>query len=400
MKILHVIPSLAEARGGPTQVVLNLVKYLCENGVDAEIATTNDNGAENDRLIEVPLNQKIDYQGVPVHFFPKFSSSRQRIELGSDKAFIFSPDLTRWLWQNIRNYDVLDNHYLFSYPSTCAGAIARWKRVPYTIRTMGQLTPYALEQSKVKKQLYTLLCERHNLNRAAAIHCTSQGEAEDVRNFGIKTSIAKLPLGVNQPINLPEAKYRLRYLYGISADTPVILFLGRLHRKKRPDLLVKALDRLAKEVPNFHLIMAGLGQPDYTEYLHNLVSTLGLESKTTFTGLVTGEDKDLLLQGSDLFVLPSFSENFGVAIAEAMIAGLPVVVTSDVQIAPEIAEAKAGIVIEGKIDSLKNAIAQLIKFPQLRQELGENSKDLATYRYSWNKIAQSLTDVYHSIIQN
>ena len=397
MKVLHVIPSLSPSRGGPTQVALNLVKYLRDCAVDAEIATTNDNGAENSQLLEVPLKQRINYEGVPVWFFPVFSPASQGVSVGQDRGFLFSSAITQWLWQNICNYDLLDHHYLFSYASTCAGAIARWQSVPYTVRTMGQLAPWALAQSRGKKQLYAALIERRNLNRASAIHCTSIGEAEDVRNFGITTPTVILPLGVELPKPLPEAKQKLRQVCGISSEIPIILFLSRLHYKKRPDLLLEALHQL-REL-KFHLILAGSGEPDYLNYLKNLVSSLGLASRTSIPGFVRGFDKDLLLQGSDLFVLPSFSENFGIAVAEAMAAKLPVIVTPQVQIASEIAAAEAGLIVEGEVEALAGAIAQLLSRPNYRYQLGENAARVANQRYCWQAIAQNLASVYRSIIQ-
>ncbi len=390
MKILHVIPSVSLSLGGPTEVVLNLVKALRECGVDTQIVTTNDNGP-NQLVLDVPLNQLVEYQQVPVWFLPRFSLRM--------RDFIFSAALTRWLHEHIKEYDLLDIHYLFSYASSCAGAIARWQGIPYTVRTMGQLEPWAFAQSRRKKQIYTLLSERHNLNSAAAIHCTSASEAEDVRNFGIKTPTITLPLGANQPIYLPEAKQKLHYLYRIPTETPVILFLSRLHYKKRPDLLMRSLSQLAAQNYNFHLVLAGAGEPDYVEDLKNLMVSLGLASRISFAGFVTGKDKQLLLQGSDIFVLPSFSENFGVAVAEAMAVGLPVIVTDGVQIAPEITSAKAGLVVEGEEDALVHAIAKLLAFPNLRLQLGENGQLLANSRYSWRAIAQNLSTVYQSILE-
>ena len=387
MRVLHVIPSVSPALGGPTQVVLNLVRSLQECGVDAEIVTTNDNGST---LLDVPLNQRIEYEGVPVWFLPRFSPPL--------KEYIFSPAIARWLSQHIQEYDILDNHYLFSFASTCAGAIARSSNVPYTVRTMGQLAPWALAQSRLKKQVYTALIERHNLNRAAAIHCTSNGEAQDVRNFGIKTPTVTLPLGVDRPVEWPQAKQKIRELYGIASDTPIVLFLSRLHYKKRPDLLIQTLAKLAEQNYQFHLILAGSGEADYLAYLKNLVAQSGLTDKTSFPGFVAGLDKDLLLQGADIFVLPSFSENFAIAVAEALAAGLPVIITPDIQISPEIAEAKAGLVVEGEQKAIGDAIASLLSDPQQRQILGENGKRLATHRYCWNAIASHLSGVYSSII--
>ncbi|HEY9598523.1 MAG TPA: glycosyltransferase [Cyanophyceae cyanobacterium] len=388
MRVLHVIPSVSPALGGPTQVVLQLVKALRECGLDAEIATTNDNGAS---LLDVPLNQRIEYERVPVWFLPRFSPPM--------KEFIFSAALTRWLWQHAKDYEMIETHYLFSYASTCAGAIARCQGIPYTVRTMGQLSPWALKQSLLKKQIYSRLIERRNLNRASAIHCTSASEAEDVRNFGIQTPIINLPLGVLPPKADPEAKQKLRQRYKIPETIPIVLFFSRLHYKKRPDLLIEAMAKLAPEHQNFHLILAGSGEPDYLQYLIKQVYSVGLKFQTTFPGFVTGEDKELLLQGSDIFVLPSFSENFGVAVAEAMAAGLSVIITPEVQIAPDIAAAQAGLVVEGEVEPLKNAIATLLTSPNLRQQLGENGKHLVSRRYSWNAIAHNLASAYSALIQ-
>jgi len=388
VKVLHVIPSVSPSLGGPTQVVLNLVKALRECNIDAEIVTTNDNGTS---LLDVPLYQKIEYEEVPVWFLPRFSPPL--------KEFIFSSAITKWLWQNIRNYDILDNHYLFSYASTCAGAIARWQKIPYTVRTMGQLSPWALAQSQRKKQIYSLLIERHNLQCAAAIHCTSAGEAEDVRNFGITTPTVTLPLGVNQPEEFPNAKQEIREIYQISPEVPIVLFLSRLHYKKRPDLLIRSLSKLALNQTKFHLILAGTGESEYLQELQNLVLDSGLTKQTTFAGFVTGKDKDLLLQGSNLFVLPSFSENFGIAVAEALAHGLPVIITPDIQIAPEISVANAGLIVPGEEAAMANAIAQLLDNPEQRYQLSENGKKLVKQRYSWNIIASQLTEVYRTIIE-
>jgi glycosyltransferase involved in cell wall biosynthesis len=297
----------------------------------------------------------------------------------------------------VQNYDVLDNHYLFSYAPTCAAAIARWKKIPYTIRTMGQLTPWALAQSRLKKQVYTTLIERHNLKCAAAIHCTTLTEAEDVRNFGIQTPTITLPLGVNTPAALMEPQVQLRKQYNISTDVPVILFLSRLHYKKRPELLLQSLGQLHNQGNRFHLIMAGSGEPDYLTQLKEQISSLGIAQHVTFPGLVTGQAKELLLQGADLFVLPSFSENFGIAVAEALVAGLPVVITPGIQIAADITTVEAGLVVEGDVDSLTEAIAQLLNSPELRQKLGDNGRRLARERYSWLVIAQNLIPIYSMI---
>lgn len=396
LKVLHVIPSVSSTRGGPTLVALNLVKALRDRNVDAEIVTTNDDGVG---VLDVPWDRCIEYEGVPIWFFPRFSAPKTGISLGNDRGFLFSWPLTRWMWQNLSNYDVLDTHYLFSYSSTCAGAIARWKHIPYTVRTMGQLSPWALAQSHRKKQVYSALIERQNLNQAAIVHCTSQGEAEDVDNFGVTASKAILPLGVQSGVQIEDAGLKLRQVYNISAQSAIVLFLSRIHYKKRPELLLETLHSL-KSKHHFHLIFAGTGDEEYLQQIESLVESLDLRENVTFAGFVTGESKELVLQGSDFFVLPSFAENFAIAVAEAMAAGLPVIITPEVQIAPEVGTANAGLVVEGEVKPVADAIATLLTSPQLRQELGNNGKRLVETRYSWEAIAGDLISVYQKAIDS
>jgi glycosyltransferase involved in cell wall biosynthesis len=386
MKVLHIIPSISPKLGAPTQVVLNLVRALRKEGIDVEIATTND---DDGLLLNLPLLECVEYQGLPVWFFPRAA----RI-----KAFLPSLAFTQWLWQNIENYDILDNHYLFSYLPSCAAVFAQWQQVPYTVRIMGPLTPWALAQSKLKKQVYSYLIEKRNLNQAAVIYCTSVGEMEDAIAFGVKPPKVVLPLGVNPPRLIADAKSQLQYRYNVSEEVPIILFLSRLHYKKRPELLIQTLGELKKQKQNFHLLIAGSGQDTYVQSLHKMVASLNITNQTSFVGFVSGYEKDLLLQGSDLFVLPTYSENFGIALAEAMVSGLPIITTPGVQIAPEIDEAEAGIIVEGEIASLKSAIADLLKNPQLREQMGKNGRLFALQRYSWQTVAKQLVSTYQAIV--
>lgn len=378
--------------GGPPQVAMNLVWALQQSGVEAEIMTTNHDGATE---LDVPLNQRVNYPfradgaTVPVWFMP--------FKRPALKEFLFSPAATRWLWQQVPNYDVLDNHYLFCYAPTCAAAIARRYRVPYTVRTMGQLASWALSQRPLKKQIYTRLIERRNLDRAAAIHCTAPSEVEDVRNFGINTPTLTLPLGVSPLVEIEDARSRIHQKYQIPEQTPIVLFLSRLHPKKRPELLLQSLQQLAIQGVQFHAILAGDGDSNYIKKLRQIAQSLNLSERIIFPGLVLGKLKDCLLQGADVFVLPSFSENFGIAVAEALNAQLPVVITPGIQIAPEIEAADAGIVVEETVESLAWAIEQLLVQPHLREKLGKNGQQLAQSRYSWLSIAQHLIPAYRAI---
>ncbi|MGB6016184.1 MAG: glycosyltransferase, partial [Nodosilinea sp.] len=328
-------------------------------------------------------------EGVPVWFFPR---------LARLKAFIPSIGLTQWIVRNLSHYDIVHTHYLFCYAPTVAARLAQLYGVPYVSSTIGQLSPWALQQSQRKKQVYSRLIERPTLNRAAAIHCTTAAEAEDARQFGVSAPALVLPLGVNPaPIDYSAAA-RLRDRYSLPPHSTVLLFLSRLHEKKRPDFLLRAFAQLDPKAHSYHLLLAGSGNADYCDRLHSLVHTLDVADSVTFTGFVSGANKDQLLQGSDLFALPSYSENFGIAVAEALAARLPVIITPDVQIAPDIAAAQAGLVVPNCLEDWTDALAKLMSSPPLRTQLGQNGQQLAAAKYNWPAIAQNLAQSYQEIL--
>ena len=386
MRVLHVLPSISYKLGGPTEAALNFVRYLRELGVNAEIATTND---DLDGLLKVPLRKRTVYEGIPVWFFPR---------LARVKTYMPSLSLTHWLYYHIKEYDLIHNHYLFCYATTVASVIAQSYGKPYVSRTIGQLTPWALSQSALKKKVYSSLIERPILNQASAIHCTADLEAIDVENFGVRSSKFILPLGVNAPEVIPDASARLRQRYNLPKDALVLLFLSRLNEKKRPDFLLEAFANLDHQTQDLRILVAGTGEQSYCSYLKDKAAALKIADKVTLTGFVTGFDKNLLLQGADVFALPSYSENFGIAVVEALAAGLPVMITPDVQIAPDIKGANAGLVVPANLDDWGNALSTLLKSPTMMETLSNNGRQLVRDKYGWPTITSQLIQVYQDIL--
>jgi glycosyltransferase involved in cell wall biosynthesis len=384
LRVLHIIPSLGPVHGGPSQAIVAMVQALRQAGVEAEIATTDDNGPG---LLTVPLHQRIQYQGVPVWFFPRWSSS-----LGAVRGFIFSAAFSRWLWHNLKHYDVVHIHALFCYPATAAMTMARLQAIPYVVRPLGMLCHWSLQQSARRKQVYLKLIEASNLNHSRLLHFTSPQEQAETAELGLAPPGVVIPHGLSLPAPLPEAPLQLRQRLGIGESVPVILFLSRLHPKKGLELLIEALARL--KTREFALVIAGEGAPDYQASLQQLVSDRGLGDRTHFLGFVEGELKNLVLQGSDLFALTSHSENFGIAVLEAMAAGLPTLVTPGVALSSVIQEQGLGYVPDQTLEAISQDLQLWLgQLPQARA-MGQRARAYVAAHYSWQKVAETLITLY------
>lgn len=384
MRVLHVIPSIGPVRGGPSAAALAMVAALRQEGVDAELLTTDDNGPG--RLEDLPIGRWCEWQGVPVLAFRRWMPP-----VASLREFAFTPSLQYWLGAHLHDYDLIHVHALFSYPSTAAMALARRGGVPYLLRSIGQLDRWSLAQSARRKRWMLRLIERRNLEGAAAIHVTSEQECLEVEALGLRVPRLVLPLGVAMPQGLPIAAER-------GDGEPVrFLFLSRLHAKKRLEVLLEALAMVRRRRPEvaWQLRIAGSGDPDYTRRCQEQARVLGVGDRCRWLGFLEGKAKWEELRLADWFVLPSASENFGIAVVEALASGTPVLISPEVAVAPDVAAAGAGRICPGLPAPLADALEMSLHHPTLQQR--KAARNLAGEKFSWSSLAHRLSEAYASL---
>lgn len=391
MRVLHLIPSIGLVRGGPTEAALSMVAALRQQGLDAALVSTDDNGPGT---LDLPTDRWLVHAGVPVRLFPRWSPPLRAL-----REFACSPALGRWLQRDLHQWDLLHVHSLFSWPTSRGMAIARQQRVPYLIHCLGHLQPWSLGQSAWRKRLYLSLVERRNLNGAAALQATSPAEAQDFARLRLRPPVLDLPLGVTIPTTITAPRQRLLQAYPhLDPLAPRLLFLARLHPKKQLECLLEALALLQRQAPDqpWQLLIAGSGEPEYERSLRTLASSLGLAQRCHWLGFVGGERKELLLQGCDWFVLPSAAENFGVAVAEALAAGTPAILSPEVGLAPAVAEAGAGRISPSSPQALAHTLRQALA--GARAPYAAAARALAAERYSWQAVGQRLAAAYGQIL--
>lgn len=375
MRIVHVTSYYHPAAewGGPVRSVALLARATARVGAEVEVVTTNARGGPG-LPQEPPGTRSVD--GIPVTY----------CQARGPRRFFFSPELADEVSHRIAGADVVHVHGLWTYPVRAAAWACQRQGVPYVLSPRGSLDPWALRQSRWKKRAYLLLGEERTLRQAALLHFT----AEDERRGAPPALVPGPHAVVPNCLELDD----LRGLGRAEVDPPELLILGRIHRMKGFDVLVPALRRLVDGGSPARLVIAGNDEDGYRAEVERLVAQHGLGDRVTFLGEVGGERKLAALRRASLLVAPSYRENFGNAVAEALAAALPVVVSERVGIAADVASAGAGVVVPIDPAALAAALARLLSDPGLRAEMGRRGRDLATRRYSGPAVAEAMLTAY------
>ena len=386
MKILHVIANLAPRYGGPSKACWEMARAVAQLGHEVSIYTTNQDGPVE---LAVPLGQPVQQEGVQLRYFP--------IQL--PRFWGTSLPLARALGQKIPGVDLVHIHSLYLFHDLVAGHYCRAQGVPYLMQPHGSLDPFIHRRHRWRKRFMEWGFQNRTLRKASAILFTTAEEQELAAPFTFATPGVVVPLGMDlaefEPMPAPG---RFRGRYPEIGDKRIILFFGRINFKKGLDILAKAFGAVARRRQDVHLVIAGPDNEGWGARVRTWLGEEGVLSRTTFTGMLLGPDKLAVLRDASLFVLPSYSENFGLAVIEAMAASLPVIISDNVNIWPEVETSQAGRVIPCDPGALADQILELLANPDAAADMGQKGRSLVKERYQWPRIGRSLAEAYGRII--
>lgn len=384
MRVLHVIPSLSAVHGGPSQAIRTMEQALRAQGIDVEIATTDDDGPG--RRVARPLGTRVEEEGGRRWYFSR-----------STEFYKCSWPFARWIVRHVRDYDVVHVHALFSFTPVVAAWAARRAGVPYVVRPLGTLGGYGrLKRRPILKKWSLRWLDGPLLGAAAAVHFTSVEEQRESGSLGLPIRSAVVPLGLaveDHPAARPLAE-----LLPPVAGKQVVAFMSRLDPIKNVEGLLGGFHQVLDEFPQAHLVLAGSGAPDYVEVLRAQASNLLGEARVTWLGHVHGEMKAALLQGASVFVLPSHSESFGIALAEALAAGVPCVVGTRVALAEQVKTFGAGVCVDVDAASIAAGLRSILGSEERRVAMAERARALAVAELSSVVMGNKLRSLYQSIL--
>ena len=379
MRVLHVVPTYYPATryGGPIRSVHGLCKGLVDRGHKIEVFTTNVDGSSDS---EVSLNTPEGLEGVKITYFQ--SSIFRRL--------YWAPGMFRVLRQRMPEFGLLHIHSVFLWPTWAAARMARKHKVPYVLTPRGMLVKDLIwRKSRWLKMLWISLIERQNLERAAALHLTTRLEREALHAFGFQLpQLYEIPNGLEfgEPtVSQDKVDEKM--------EKPFVLYLGRVNWQKGLDRLVRAWG----QIPEIRLVIAGNDEENYTGKLQSLVKECDVLDRIDFIGPVNDSQKQQLFRNAKLMVLPSYSENFGMVVLEALAEGCPVVVTEEVGAKDIVIESGGGIVTPGGSEMLAAAINKLLADPE-RKLRGERAAQYVRERYCWDAIAEQMEMAYTEIL--
>ena len=364
MKVLTFVSSIDLSSGGPSRSVPMLVKGLAELGVDITLMTIRSDNMNVHALEGTIANLKV--------LEPSFSRKEIAQYLENEK------------------FHLIQIQSMWDLPYHKVMVEARKLGIPYIVTPRGMLEPWSLSQKKWKKKLAWWLYQRNDVQKSVCVFTTAKMEAEHVTNLGITTCKAVIPNGIETD----------SYPCKTSVDVvkKQVLFLSRVHVKKGIEILFDAWKRIHSEFAGWQLLVVGNGEAEYIQSLENRVENLGLKENIKILPPVFGNDKIQLYQESALFCLPSYSENFGMAIAEAMSCGTPVITTTN---CPWniLNDTKTGWCIDLSVDNLERALREALSMnPTELYDMGQKASKLIYENFDYRNVTRKTLCLYEWLL--
>lgn len=364
MKVIEVVPNISEEASGPSYSVPRLSASLAQLGVDVRLhVLAPAPGAEN------------SYR---MHVHPR---CRLLWRLG------ISPAMRRALRREADEVNVIHNHSLWMMPNIYPALAARGKPCRLITSPRGTLSAWALARSSLRKRLIWLLGQGRALRDSHCFHATAENEYQEIRQAGLRGPVAIIPNGIDvgPEVIRPERGPRR------------LLFLGRIHPKKGIDVLLKAWSQIEPRFPEWELRIAGRDEQQYQARMQELSTSLGLK-RVSFPGPVYGEKKAEEFRNAQLFVLPTHSENFGIAVAEALSWGLPAIVTKGAPWAG-LEEKGCGWWIEqGVAPLVESLVSALALSPRQLGEKGQRGRLWIEQDFSWERVGRMMYETYNWLL--
>lgn len=380
MKVLHAISGIARANGGPAIALAGLAAAQAQVGLDTAIFST---------WVDLPSEEiaaELRVKGVKVQLLGPCRNPMSR-----------HPSLPVLLEEQIRAADIVHIHALWESVQHHAARLCRQLGTPYVITPHGMLDPWNMRTGSLKKRFYLTLRLSGHLAHASAIHACSEIERSWLERLRLKPPVFVEPLGIDAfEFQTLPAPGTFSTRYPELRDRPYVIFLGRIHHGKGWEYLIPAMARVQPAAAM--AVIAGPDSSGFRQQAEALAHQCGVAERILFTGPLYGVDRLAALRDAELFVLPSCHENFSVASLEALACGTPAIVSDQVGIGHEIAQAKVGEVVPLHSGDLSGVISDWLSLRGHCEAVSAAARQLALSRFAWEGIALRWADHYRRIL--
>lgn len=379
MKVLHVLAQLDPRSGGPVIALAGLLKAQIDSGIQANVFTTYLSGDDN-RLAEQ---------------FIEFGSEVNMVGPAWDRTIKYHPGISKAIRDSIEQSDVVHVHGVWEHVHHLAIKWAARLGVPAILRPCGMLDPWSLKQSALFKRMYMNLRTKGDLAKYSVIHFTTESEKHLARPLNLPGCAVVEPNGIetSEFQNLPPREVLDRDFPQLVGKDYVV-FLSRLHSKKGLDLLVEAFAKL--ENRSLRLLIAGPDNSNYRGTLDKLIAGHNVRDRVVISPIIGGQLKLAALSHALFMVLPSYQENFGNVVLEALACGTPVMISDQVALHTFVRNESLGEICECNVESVRTCVERMLDNDSL-EETGRRGRELVINQFSWSSIASRWKTHYTSL---